>query len=544
MAAIEDALGLPEILVVDDSTANRYAIGQALDGIEHVMLEASTGEDALRVLLERDVALVLLDVRMPGMDGLETARMIRARPRSRNVPIIFITGYEDEEVGSEAYRLGAVDFMSKPLRANALRAKVSVFVELHRSARMIARQAERLREVDRQRHEQELVDQRRLIEEAALRRQMAEHKRTSARLTEADRRKDEFLAILGHELRNPLVPLVFGLRRFAEAELSPELHRVGASMERQVHHLARLVDDLLDVTRITSGSIELSRSPVAIDEVLEQAIAIASPELELRGLELVVDPPPETWVDGDSVRMTQALANILNNAVRYTKPPGCVRLSGRRRDGAIEIEVVDTGQGMDEAMLRRAFEMFAQARPGSGGLGIGLALARQLIELHGGEVTATSDGPGTGSAVSIRLPVIARPAGGRATRPAPQVEPRCLRVVVIEDDDDLRAAVGDLLRGWGHQVELVATGQEGLDAILEAPPDVAVVDIGLPDIDGYQVAQVVRAAELPAQPRLIAMTGFGQARDRERARDAGFDVHITKPPSIEGLRAAIIGKSL
>ncbi len=532
-----------DILVVDDNAANLVAIQAALGDFESRVVRAQSGTEALGLLLERDFALILLDVKMPSMDGFETARMIRSRRRSRHTPIIFITahGRDDQDILA-AYQLGAVDFLFKPLVAEVLRAKVAVFVELQRRTAEVALQAELLRGAERREHERALEGERRRWEAESLHRQMAE-------LETADRRKDEFLALLSHELRNPLAPIVAGLelvRQKVDGGLHPDevLARVCRTMQRQARHLTRLVDDLLDISRINSGKIELRTTLVTVQDVVEQAIVTSRPLIDERQHELVVDTPTHPIVvRGDTVRLIQALANILNNAARYTNPGGMIRVECLDKNGLAEIHVVDNGQGIASETLPRIFEMFVQERDSTGGgLGLGLSLASRLIGMHGGSISARSDGPGKGSEFIMRLPLevdVARDGGTVSTRPPNRGEGASLVVALIDDNPDIREMMHELLTMWGHQVESAEGGESGVALILRLRPNVAFVDIGLPDIDGYGVAERVRKTLGSDVLRMVAMTGFGRDSDRRRAREAGFDAHLVKPADIDSLKKVL-----
>jgi signal transduction histidine kinase len=520
----------PDILVVDDDPANLAAIEVALGDLGRRLVKARSGAEALRFLLTQDFALILLDVNMPGMDGFETARIIRGRERSRHVPIIFVTAYIRDDIDIlTGYSLGAVDFLFKPIVPEVLRAKASVFVELQQRTAEVARQADLLREMERREGERRLQEERQRWEAESLR--------------EENRRKDEFLALLAHELRNPLSPMVTGLELVKCYGIEHEgLERVRTSMERQVHHLIRLVDDLLDVSRISRGKINLRREVVDLGHVLEQAVESTHPMLDERHHELEVEPCPEPMrLLGDGVRLTQVIANLLHNAGRYTEPGGRIRLScGRDGEDAV-VRVADNGRGIAPEMLDRVFEMFVQAENGGGGLGLGLTLVQRLVELHGGRVRAFSEGPGKGSEFLVRLPLLGveLPADVDepvTTEPHEDLEGPALRIVLVEDQTDVREALEALLLGWGHEVETAPDGIQGVDLILDRRPDLALVDIAMPGLDGYAVARRVRAKLGPAAPRLVALTGFGREEDRERARRAGFDSHLTKPAVPKDLR--------
>ncbi len=537
-----------DILVVDDNQSNIIAIEVALANLASRLVKAGSGEEALRHLLHEDFAVILLDVQMPGLDGFETARLIRGRQRTRHLPIIFVTAYDqhDEDI-LQGYSLGAVDFLFKPFVPEVLRAKVSVFVELKRRSDEIARQAELLRQHERTEHQRRLEEERQRWEADVLRRQMEEQKRLSdeiarinEQLTVADQRKDEFIAMLAHELRNPLAPIVIGIELMESYGLADALlKRTHETMKRQVEQLTRLVDDLLDVSRITSGKIELRKESVALTTIIEQAIDVARPALEAQKHRLIIEMPDEpVQLMADTVRLIQVVANLLNNSVRYTDPGGEIRLTCTRDGGELSICVADTGRGIEPELIERIFDMFVQKREGGPGLGLGLTLVRRLVEMHGGTVLARSEGLGHGSAFEVRLPAgevpAAKPSEPQATL-AKQRPERLLRIVIIDDNEDIRDMAGAILQHLGHEVQLAASGAEGLDLVMRSQPDVVLVDIGMPGMDGYQVARKVRSTMPNGKPRLVAMTGFGQAQDRQRALDAGFNAHLVKPTTQERL---------
>ena len=518
-----------DILVVDDNPSNLLAIEAALGDFASTLVQVRSGEEALRALLRQDFALILLDVQMPVMDGFETAKLIRTRGRTRHTPIIFITAFDQrQEQILQGYSLGAVDFLFKPIVPDVLRAKASVFVELRRRTAEVARQAELLREHERREHERQLTSERQRWEAEMLRRHNRE-------LEEADHRKNEFLAMLAHELRTPLSPIVMALDLLrdwpgasGEVADTPAITPVLDTMERQLRHLTRLVDDLLEVSRITRGAIELRREPMAAQHAVAQAIAMCQPDLDARGHHLFVDvPPTPLWVEVDPVRLTQVMVNLIINAACYTDPGGRIEIRSAREDAEIVLSVRDNGHGIPAELIDRIFDMFVQGDRSSG-LGLGLALVRRLVEMHGGRVAATSDGPGRGSQFVVRLPAAAPPAHA-AVEVAPtaaSAEPR--RVVVVEDHDDIRDLLAAALRRRGHDVVTAANGEDGVRAIAKTRPDIALVDIGLPGIDGIEVARRARR-EVGRSTRLVAMTGFGQDAVRAQALAAGFDDFLVKP---------------
>jgi two-component system, sensor histidine kinase len=530
--AVADATGVdaPDILVVDDDPNNLAAIEVALGDLGRRLVKADSGRGALRQLLEKDFAVILLDVQMPGMDGFETARLIRQRSRTRHTPIIFVTAFSRDDADIlHGYSLGAVDFLFKPIVPEVLRAKASVFVELQQRTAEVQRQAERLRELERLEAERRLTAERQRWEAEALR--------------EENRRKDEFLALRAHELRNPLSPIVTGLELFRQFGVPDDaLERVLGSMERQTRHLVRLVDDLLDVSRVSQGKIELQVERLELSPLLRQAVDSVRPLVEEHGHRLVVEEVDGGLViDGDAVRLVQVISNLLNNAARYTDRGGEIRLSLARDGQQAVLRVADNGRGIAAEMLDRIFDIFVQEREGGKGLGLGLTLVRQLVELHGGRVRAFSQGRGKGSEFVVRLPLADAAAGeaSDAADAADEAPQPGLRVILVEDEEDIRHAMQALLESWGLDVEVAADGGQGLDLILAQRPDVALVDIRMPGLDGYAVARRVRRKLGSASPRLVALTGFGREEDRRRAREAGFDAHLIKPAAPRDLRRAL-----
>ena len=531
--------GPAQILVVDDEPANLQAVEAALEGLPVQILEASSGQEALRHLLQSNVALILLDVLLPTLDGFETARIIRSRSRNRHVPIIFLTAHNqnDEDI-RRGYQLGAVDYLFKPFVPEVLRAKVQVFVDLRNRTAEVHRQAAQLRELERQAGERRLREARRAWEADALRRQMDEQRKITAQLEEADRRKDEFRAVLAHELRNPLAPLVAGLELIRmSGKGDPILDRAREAMGRQVDHLVRLVDDLLDVSRISRGKVELQRENVDILDAVRQAIETCQGAVETAGHAMHVELPDEPLIcNADLVRLTQIMNNLLGNAIRYTDAGGDISVIATAEDADAVITVRDNGKGISQEMLERIFDMFVQERSGSQGLGLGLTLVDQVVQMHGGTVTARSDGPGHGSEFQVRLPrVDARSVGTQPRVAAGDSTGSPKRIVVVDDEEDIAHTVRAMLEAWGHDVVVADCGQRGIEQILEVEPDLVLLDIGLPDLDGYGVAEEVCLAMGEQRPTLVAVTGYGQPRDRERSRKAGFDAHLVKPARPEDI---------
>lgn len=355
-------------------------------------------------------------------------------------------------------------------------------------------------------------------------------------LAEAARRKDEFLAILAHELRNPLAPIRYALSIAKQPKTTDaQRSRAGEVIERQVEHMGQLLDDLLDVSRIARGHVELKKKWIDLTSVIGAAIDAARPLLDRKGHALALDLPRETLrLEADPVRLTQILSNLLTNAAKYTDPGGQIQLRASQEGERVTLSVRDNGIGITADMKTRLFDLFAQATPAlhrsEGGLGIGLALVKAFVEKHGGTVEARSDGAGQGSEFTVVLPT-GRASSRRAPRASTQLPltAKRLRVLVADDNTDSTQTSSMLLELWGHEVRVAHTGQEALDLAAQFMPDVALLDIGMPDMSGYEVAMAMRARPEGKRTTLIAVTGWGQEDDKQAAEAAGFDHHLTKP---------------
>ena len=375
----------------------------------------------------------------------------------------------------------------------------------------------------------------------SLQSEMIERRSAEDALRAADRRKDEFLATLAHELRNPLAPLRNGLALLKIADERPDVARDARDMmERQLDQMVRLVDDLLDVSRIATGKLALRRARIDLKDVLAAAVETARPYIAARGHVLALKLPDEPMpLDGDATRLAQVFANLLNNAARYTEPGGRITIDASVERREVVVRVVDTGIGIDPAMLDKVFELFAQAdqsleRP-TAGLGVGLTLARSLVALHGGTVVAQSEGRGKGSAFVVRLPLVARAAAAAspASQPAAGGRTAGHRVLVVDDNRDFASSLAMLLSELGNEVRVANDGLQGLDVAKAFAPQVAFLDIGMPKLNGYRLAEALRAEPALARTRLVALTGWGQEKDRQAAQDAGFDRHLVKPVKLE-----------
>jgi len=678
------------ILVVDDLADKRLAFREVLDDLDENLVLVGSGAEALRELLEREFAVIVLDVNMPDIDGIETAELIRKHGRTAHTPIIFVTAYADEMQTERGYELGAVDYILTPVVPAILRSKVRVFVDLYRAQRRAAKVAraeaaraaaeaaqrrsdlialasrelsssldlrasmERLLEVlvpsvggcavlsvdtgngylglyrqDREParlleaitllppgvrraisevqsggypleirtdaagsshwppwlrvahvlplrvgernigalavgtvdHDALTLDERGLLEIATraaiafdnaqlystLGREMARAKSAEEKLQEANRRKDEFLAMLSHELRNPLAPIVASAQVLDKvAPNDARIAWVREVIERQVTHLAGLVDDLLDVSRITQGKITLHREAVELGKVIEHSLEIVRPLFDSKRHVLAVDvPETPVWVHGDFSRLSQIFSNVLHNAAKYTADGGQIGLDVEVDRGSVCVRVRDNGIGIEPQFLPHVFEVFTQGYRGldrsQGGLGVGLAVVRRLIELHQGEVNITSDGPAHGTEVSVRLPCISEVVPHAALQPTPLPSRGGKRVLVVDDNADAAESIAVLLEIEGHEVKAVTDAMQALSCLETFAPQVAIIDIGLPGMNGYELAACIRADRIQPKPLLIALTGYGQAEDFDRSRDAGFDHHFVKPAELRAIQAAIDG---
>jgi signal transduction histidine kinase/ActR/RegA family two-component response regulator len=476
--------------------------------LEHVCAELDQGAGAL-ILVEEAV----VDGR-----GAILVRWQKRQPSWSDLPVLVLArpGADSTAVTEAMELMGNVTVLERPTRVSAL-------VSTARSAlRARARQYQ-------------------------IRDELAARERAEAALRDADRRKDEFLAILAHELRNPLAPISNALHILRQSgPLDPTVERFGAMMQRQVHAMVRLVDDLLEVSRITRGKIELRKELLDVGAVVRGAVEMSRPLIDAAAHQLDVSVPPEpAVVEGDPMRLAQVLSNLLNNAARYTESGGRIWLRVRREGSAALISVRDTGLGIPAEMLSRVFDSFVQiGREGKhtpGGLGIGLTLVKHLVELHGGSVEATSEGPGRGSEFVVRLPLSERSLDeldAREKKLADVLGPR--RILVVDDNRDAAESLAILLGQLGARVRVAYSGTEALAEVASYEPEVILLDIGMSDMDGYEVARRIRKEHTRSGVILIAVTGWGQEDDRRQSRSAGFDYHLTKPAGVDELQRLLL----
>lgn len=679
------------ILIVDDQPSRLLSYEAILGDLNHNIVRASSGTEALQELMRREFAVILLDVNMPGMDGFETAQFIHQHPRYEKTPLVFVTAFNLSDMDRlKGYELGAVDYVFIPVIPAILRSKVSVLIELFTQKRELIRlnrsleganaelehantllQDERARDLARMNQDLERANSelartnqilteegtvRRRAEEAQLRsdvhlrtilqntsaliykidiegrfvhvnRQWEEllqcstdevrgksifelfpepaatefdrnnnrvlsecrplefewtidlpdgkqvvynsikaplldargvpygivgvstditaRKQLENTLKEADRRKDEFIALLAHELRNPLAPIVNGLElmKFKSFD-DPDLVWCRDVIGRQVAHLTRLVEDLLDVSRITQGKIKLQKQELEITAVVAGAIETVRPLIETHQHKLSVELPEEQiLVEGDATRLAQVLGNLLSNAVKYTQDGGNIRLRIRREDAAVLISVQDDGVGIPADALPHLFELFTQFERtidrSQGGLGIGLALVQRLVDLHGGTVLAQSEGAGKGSEFTVRLPCHVAPETASTPAEAPEKGAAAsvggLKVLVVDDNVDAAASLALVLRHLDYDVHTAHNGADAIRATEEFAPRVVLLDIGMPGMNGYEVAEHIRRQPQGQSLLLIALTGWSQSHVREATVRAGFDLHLVKPVDIDEL---------
>ncbi len=676
------------ILIVDDMPDKHVVFRSILEDLGENIVSARSGREALAQVLDHEFAVILLDVNMPDIDGLETASLIRHHKRSAQTPIVFITAYVDELQARKGYALGAVDYIPSPVVPEVLRSKVRVFVELHRMNRQLQlRAAERealareqaaraaaeqavaradylaqasqelsrsldLRQtraallrvaVPRLAERAELVDAdglpaagaawppalREVVARAlregeaghwpceeggargtslptgsgegavvlplgpaerqagalllrgpagqfdaarlALAREVAsraaiamENARLYSAVRVADRRKNEFLAMLAHELRNPLAPIRNAVHIMQGPEVDPHTLAWGRDViSRQAEHMARLIDDLLDVSRIVQGKVVVKPERLALAAVVERTVEACGPRVAARGQVLAVDLPPHpVMLQGDVVRLSQVLANLVHNASKFSPPQATLHLAAAFEAGEVVIRVRDSGCGIEPGFLPHIFELFVQGDQSldrsQGGLGIGLTLVRHLVELHDGRVEAFSEGAGQGTEVVVWLPAFLEPA--LAPAPDPAIEPpnglvpaqpalppdvqavpgrRARRVLVV---DDLAASADTLtllLEMEGFEVRVAGEGRSALAIARAFRPDVVLLDIGLPGMSGFEVAGSLREEPATREALLVALTGYGEAESRARSAQAGFDVHLVKPADVECLLALL-----
>jgi len=507
--------GKINILIVDDRPEKRLALETILISLNQNIVTASSGKEALRHLLREDFAVILLDVNMPGMDGFETAALIRQRPRCATTPIIFISAVNDTETHvTRGYSLGGVDYILTPIVPEILRAKVTVFVELFRKTEQVKRQAEQSAEIIR----------------AQAARQAAER---------ANAAKDHFLAMLSHELRTPLTPVLATVLTLADEPLSPELRDSLEMIRRNIELEARLIDDLLDLTRISNGKLPMTPSVVDAHQLLGNVVEICHGEIEAKKLQLNVDlSATRTHLIADPARFQQIFWNLIKNAVKFTPEQGSITIRSFDEGERMGIEITDTGMGMESDLVPRIFEPFEQGEAmRRGGLGLGLSIAKALVELQKGTITAESDGPGKGSKFTLSFPITTQLPEENvpvvaSRKPAPAKTERSKpRILLVEDHEDTNRSLTRLLEKRGYSVRSADSVKTALEWVEKEPFDILICDMGLPDGTGLDVVQ----KGFPRTVFGIALSGYGMEADVSKSLQAGFRHHLVKPVDLNKL---------
>ncbi|MDB5869515.1 MAG: putative histidine kinase, atypical hybrid [Polaromonas sp.] len=540
----DPSVDLPvNILIVDDEPKNLSVLESVLDDPGYRLVRAGSGSEALLALMADEFAVLILDVQMPDMTGFELAQMVKERKKTSRIPIIFLTAYynEDQHV-LEGYFSGAVDYLHKPVNAAVLRSKVAVFCELYRKSRAlelvnIALSGE---VAERKQAEIRLSELNETLDRRVTERTQALHA-SEAHLRDADRRKDEFLATLAHELRNPLAPMRNAVKVLRLKGLAtPELQWAPDMIDRQVQAMSRLIDDLMDVSRINEGKIDLRLEPVELSAVLRDAIDTSRPLIDECGHKLSLAlPHHDIWVEGDRIRLAQVFMNLLNNAAKYMDNGGSIELDVSQALDEVAVVVKDTGIGIAAERLESVFTMFSQEDTAlsrsRGGLGIGLTLTKRLVQMHGGSVIAHSQGLSHGSEFVVRLPLAAQQHHepsihfAEAQSTAPALLHHGLRILVADDNHDAAASLAELLELMGHTVRQVNDGEAAVRETLDFDPQVVLLDIGMPKLNGYQACRQIRSQPGGAARTVVAITGWGQPDDQRASQEAGFDHHLVKP---------------
>lgn len=492
------------ILNVDDTDATRYAKSRVLVKAGFRVIEAANGEDALAMAQSEQPHLILLDTRLPDINGFEVCRRLKSEPSTDSIAILqtsasFIT-LVDKINGIEC---GADNYLFEPIEPEELVVNIKALLRLS------------LAEKD---------------------------------VREIDKRKDIFIATLAHELRNPLGPIRNSIKllKNVNTTLKPKELELLGIISRQTDQMVKLVDDLLDVSRISRGKISLDIETLNVCDFVEAAAESSSNLITDRGHQLTITIVPEPlWVSGDKVRLIQIIGNLINNAAKFTPSGGLITIDVARDKECVLIKVSDTGIGLDEAHLHNIFELFVQhahtEERAQEGLGIGLALVKNLTDLHQGEIQVSSPGAHQGSTFTVALKLVEAPTSEvkpTATQPPPREN---VRVLVIDDNEDAASTLSDLLALAGNEVRTANSGKEGLAAAKAFQPSIIFLDIGLPDMTGYEVAQVIRQCDEISKCYLIALTGYGTEADRKMALDAGFDLHLTKPLDYEKIESINLG---
>ena len=568
-----------DILLVDDHEENLLALEAILVDPSFNLVRAASGRAALKEVLRRDFALILLDVAMPDLDGYETAELIRSRERSRQTPIIFLTAnYRSDAQVFRGYSVGAVDYIFKPFSPEILKSKVAVFVELFQKREALKRQTQALLLAHEELEDRVRARTRELAEtNTALRDEVDERKRIEAErlvLLESEQRarahaeavnrlKDEFLATLSHELRTPLNAILGWSHLLTSRKSDPAMvERAIGVIRNNAMAQSQLIEDILDVSRIIGGKLRLKLARVPLQEVIEAALDSVSPAAQAKAIEIARDVDDIEPITGDYDRLQQVVWNLLSNAVKFTPREGRVTVSLKRVEDDVVLRVEDTGIGISPDFLPYVFDRFRQADGTAtrrhGGLGLGMAIVRHLVELHGGTVRVHSEGEGQGATFTIELPTHLELTGDHdedtgtpmedtgtpmieAGDEAPVQHLDGVSVMVVDDDQDSRSFMSQLLQNHGASVVAAESTSEALGRLRQLRPRVLISDIGMPGEDGYALIRRVRELSedegggVPA----IALTAYARPEDERAALGAGYQRHLSKPVSVPHLMATI-----
>ena len=557
------------LLLVDDHEENLLALEAILDNPAYNLVRANSGKAALKQVLAHDFAVILLDVVMPEMDGYETAELIRGRERSRQTPIIFLTAnYRSDSHIFRGYSVGAADYLFKPFNPEILRTKVAVFVELYQKRDALKKQAQALLRAQEELEERVRARTRELaLANESLQAEVEERKRIEAERLEllqreqaaraqaesVNRLKDEFLATLSHELRTPLNAILGWSHLLTSGRADPAMvDRAIGVIRNNATAQSQLIEDILDVSRIIGGKLRLNMGRVALREVIEAALDSITPAAEAKAIAVECEIDETEPITGDRDRLQQVVWNLLSNAVKFTPREGRVSVRLERREEDMVLTVQDSGIGISAEFLPYVFDRFSQADGSAtrrhGGLGLGMAIVRYLVELHGGTVKADSAGENQGATFTIVLPVrlsveaaddervVRRSAGTAVPAEAlPQLDG--VSALVVDDDADSRNMLGEVLAKQGLTVLTAASADEAIDLFTRLRPDVLVSDIAMPGEDGYDLIRRIRAlsdiegGRTPA----VALTAYVRVEDQRAALEAGYDRHIRKPVDVEEL---------
>jgi signal transduction histidine kinase len=516
------------ILLVDDDPALLTSLSAALRLREPnaIVDRAESAAAALRHIEAHDYDAIVTDIKMPGMDGLSL--LAELRRKIPEVPTLLITGHGQHDLAVQALRGGAFDFIQKPIDRDYFIASLSRAVQVRQLSRQVESQKR-----DLERHA------------ATLERTVAERTR---QLQEANQSKDKFLAMLAHELRNPLATIRSAVELlFLCTADDPARQEAQDAISEQVRHMVRMLDDLLDISRITRNRITLETELLDCRTVVDKSVRALRPVFEecRHTVEVAMAEGPLN-VLADHTRLEQVVVNLLNNAAKYTDPGGHIRVRLEAVDGSGVLSVQDNGIGISPEMLSRVFELFAQVddslHRSQGGLGIGLSLVKNLVEMHGGTVEAASDGENRGSTFTVRLPLAETAVESPACNDELCCQTDSYRVLIVEDNSAIAKLTKKLLEFSGHSVVDVASdGPAAIEAARRLHPQIVLIDIGLPGMDGYELASQLRRLPSRNGQMLIALTGYGQEEDRRRSTAAGFDMHLVKPVSLDALQEAFSG---